>query len=175
MSHLGENLVIDASSRCRRWSDLKGGLGAKQPASNTNSSEERANFLTDLISGSMLASPKKSNIKKYTNKITKTNKPAQKTITNSILTPTLLLFLLIPTACKTTCKKQNQVNRVLQKQGQLLQNLKQDRIKKKLNAKIEQDLTLKDSETRLLNAIEALIQSNRKLRQALMKKEKPSE
>jgi len=174
-----QKLVVSSASGHRRCPGFLGGLGAKQPASKNNSSEERVDFFGKPISGSMLARHKNSRHKTDTQKYTKTNTNSNnttpKTSKNKIYKLLLPLIIITSTSCNTTLKKQDQINHVLIKQEVLLTNLKADRTGLNLSSKIGKDQTLKESEARLLAAINALILSNQKLQKAISKKEETCE
>jgi hypothetical protein len=167
--------VVDTGFGHRRCPGFQGGLGVKPSASKNNFRAKREDFFGNLAPESMLASPKIPYSKtKITNttKIYKKSKQTQNLMSQCLNNIAILsLSLALITSCSTTTRKTEKMDRVLENQNHLLKSVKAERQSESVARMVEKDAAFRNSEKRLIRAIDALLKSNKMLRQATKNRE----
>lgn len=98
----------------------------------------------------------------------KTNKQKDPTkITHLQLKTTLLLLILVTTACVTTSKRDQKIVHTLNAQYELLENIKNQRLDFEVARKVSGDDALSQAERHLQYSIEALMESNNTIREVM--------
>ena len=78
-----------------------------------------------------------------------------------------LLLSLFTTACSSTCHRHESINRVLDKQNELLRKLEAERASAPIMKRLQADPTLSGAETHLQESLKALLDANATVKAAL--------